>query len=214
MERAYALQPETPVSASLARAEERSRLAWLNRRGVAAEGRWSDVNESAELSVDHQPAEWTARVPQLKRIFPAQPDSVAAVRAALVAYARACGVADETVDAIALAASEAATNVVIHAYAETGYRGPIEVLAALAGGELWVIIADMGSGLQPRPDSPGLGLGLAIIARVADAIDLVEPASGGLEVRMRFAVDSAGAADSVDRGDERDRDVPPPPAAL
>jgi hypothetical protein len=31
-------------------------------------------------------------------------------------------------------------------------------------------------------------LGLAIIARVADGVDLLKPAAGGLELRMRFEV--------------------------
>ena len=127
--------------------------------------------------------------PQLRRTFAARPDSVGAVRTELVAFARQCGLAPKTVDAIALAASEAATNVVLHAYAEHERTGNIDIEAALAGGELWVIVTDAGSGLQPHRDSPGLGLGLAIIARVADGVDLLKPASGGLEVRMRFAVD-------------------------
>ena len=112
------------------------------------------------------------------------------MRSALVAFVRGCGGAEATVDAVALAASEAATNVVLHAYRETGDedRCTMEVTAALADGELWVIVTDAGSGLKPHRDSPGLGLGLAIIARVTDGVDLVEPSSGGLEVRMRFAV--------------------------
>ncbi len=57
-----------------------------------------------------------------------------------------------------------------------------------------MIVADSGSGLRPRRNSPGLGLGLAIIARVADGVDLVTSASGGLEVRMRFATAPALAA--------------------
>lgn len=82
----------------------------------------------------------------------------------------------------------------MHAYREVEHPGEIEVAAALAADELWVIITDAGSGLRPRPDSPGLGLGLAIIAQVADGVDLVKPAAGGLELRMRFALPAAGAA--------------------
>jgi len=124
--------------------------------------------------------------PQLQRTYAAKPESVGALRTALVSFVRGCGLGERTVEAVALAASEAATNVVMHAYSETA--GNIEVTAALAGDELWVIVTDAGSGLQPHRDSPGLGLGLAIIARVADGVDLVKPATGGLEVRMRFAV--------------------------
>jgi anti-sigma regulatory factor (Ser/Thr protein kinase) len=94
----------------------------------------------------------------------------------------------ETRDAVTLAVSEAATNVVVHAYVGRDLPGTIEVDATVAEDELWVIVTDTGLGLRPRLDSPGLGLGLAIIAQLADGVDLVRPAAGGLELRMRFAL--------------------------
>jgi anti-sigma regulatory factor (Ser/Thr protein kinase) len=120
--------------------------------------------------------------------YPAVPESVAAVRIALQRYAKRIGIPRATVEAVSLAASEAATNVVVHAYREADAPGNIEVAAALAAEELWVIVTDAGAGLRPRPDSPGLGLGLAIIAQIADGVDLVKPSAGGLELRMRFAL--------------------------
>ena len=135
-----------------------------------------------------------ARALRFHNAYPAVPESVAAVRAALQSFAKRCRLPPNTIEAITLAASEAATNVVVHAYREVERPGEIEVAAALAADELWVIITDAGSGLRPRPDSPGLGLGLAIIAQVADGVDLVRPAAGGLELRMRFALPAAGAA--------------------
>jgi serine/threonine-protein kinase RsbW len=122
--------------------------------------------------------------------YPAVPESVAAVRSALERFARRYRLPRKTIDAVTLAASEAATNVVVHAYRDANAPGEIEVAAALAADELRVIVTDAGSGLRPRTDSPGLGLGLAIIAQVADGVDLVKPATGGLELRMRFAVDN------------------------
>ncbi len=47
---------------------------------------------------------------------------------------------------------------------------------------------DQGSGLAPRVDSPGLGLGLGLIAQVADSADVRAPESGGTEVLMRFNI--------------------------
>jgi anti-sigma regulatory factor (Ser/Thr protein kinase) len=122
-----------------------------------------------------------------ERSYPAAPASVGTIRTALSRFAREQGLPDETIESLALAVSEAVTNVVVHAYANQPHRGRVNVTATIAGNELWVIVADSGSGLQPRRDSPGLGLGLAIIARVADGVDLVNSAGGGLEVRMRFA---------------------------
>jgi len=132
--------------------------------------------------------------PRFQSTYPAVPESVAAVRSALQSFAQRVGVPRPTVEAVALAASEAATNVVVHAYREDGEPGSIEIAAALAVDELWVIVTDAGAGLRPRPDSPGLGLGLAIIAQIADGVDLVNPAGGGLELRMRFALGRGAGA--------------------
>ena len=126
--------------------------------------------------------------------YPARPDSVSAIRRALERFARSCKIPRETVEAVTLAVSEAATNVVVHAYRDLEQPGRIEVAAAVAADELWVIITDRGSGMRPRTDSPGLGLGLAIIAQMADGVDLLKPADGGLELRMRFALAGSGGA--------------------
>ena len=123
--------------------------------------------------------------------YPAIPSSVGAARAAVARFLVERGVSARVREAVALALSEAATNVVVHAYRDqTDATGAIEVTAAVAADELWVIVTDRGSGLSPRPDSPGLGLGLAIIAQVADGVDLLKPGDGGLELRMRFALEA------------------------
>jgi serine/threonine-protein kinase RsbW/stage II sporulation protein AB (anti-sigma F factor) len=125
--------------------------------------------------------------------YPALPESVAIVRAAVVAFATRIGASQATIAAVELAVSEGVTNVVVHAYRDAAEPGVVEVAAAQASGELWVIVADAGLGLRPRPDSPGLGLGLGLIAQVSDGVDLVQPVSGGLELRMRFVVDPTNA---------------------
>lgn len=129
----------------------------------------------------------------LHQVYPATALSVRAIRSALGQFTRALGLPTEMRDNVMLAASEAATNVVVHAYTDQDEPGTIEVDATIAGDELWLIIADTGLGLRPRVDSPGLGLGLAIIARLADGVDLVRPAAGGVELRMRFALSEEAA---------------------
>jgi anti-sigma regulatory factor (Ser/Thr protein kinase) len=123
--------------------------------------------------------------------YPANPESVAALRRAVAAFAERAGASSAAVDAIRLAASEAATNVIVHAYRDTAQAGAIDVMAALASREIWVIVADTGTGLRPRRESPGLGLGLGIIAQLADGVDLAHRSGGGLELRMRFDLDSS-----------------------
>jgi serine/threonine-protein kinase RsbW len=128
---------------------------------------------------------------QLAANYPAVPESVAIARAAVVEFAARSGASPSTLVSVALAVSEAATNVVLHAYSDAAEPGAIEITAAEAGGELWVIVADTGSGLRPRRDSAGLGLGLGLIAQVSDGIDLVPRADRGLELRMRFSLAQA-----------------------
>jgi serine/threonine-protein kinase RsbW len=92
---------------------------------------------------------------------------------------------------IALAVTEAATNAVLHAYRDTDEPGSVIVEAELDGEHVCLYVRDEGSGLAPRVDSPGLGLGLGLIAQVADSADVRAPETGGTEVVMRFAVQRA-----------------------
>jgi anti-sigma regulatory factor (Ser/Thr protein kinase) len=114
----------------------------------------------------------------------AEPESVPATRHILSQFAVDAGADRAKVEAVQLAASEALTNAVLHAYPEE--PGSVYVTAALVADELWVLIADDGHGLEPRTDRPGLGLGLGLISQVTDELAIVPRAGGGTEVRMRF----------------------------
>jgi serine/threonine-protein kinase RsbW len=48
-----------------------------------------------------------------------------------------------------------------------------------------VTVADSGGGLVPRADSPGLGVGLPLIAQLADRLD-VRSGDEGTQIRMSF----------------------------
>jgi serine/threonine-protein kinase RsbW len=120
----------------------------------------------------------------LSASYPAVSDSVATARKVLTDFAREAGAADEQLHAIRLAASEAITNAIVHAY-EQGEPGQVHVSASYVEGELWLLIADAGHGLRARANSPGLGLGLAVIAQLVDDFQILSRA-GGTELRMRF----------------------------
>lgn len=102
----------------------------------------------------------------------------------VVGYARRAGVDPQGLEAIRLAVSEAVTNAFVHGYRQGS--GLISVSAARAGDELWVLVGDDGCGFSARSDSPGLGLGLIIIARLCSEFAVVRRSTGGTEVRMRF----------------------------
>jgi anti-sigma regulatory factor (Ser/Thr protein kinase) len=137
--------------------------------------------------------------------YPAVPESVATARNMLADFARELGAGEEQLHAIRLAASEAITNAIIHPY-ERPEQGDVQVSVSCIEGELWLLIADAGHGMRPRDNSPGLGLGLALIAQLADDFQILSRGSGGTELRMRFNLAAApaaqiGAANSSSRDD-------------
>ena len=123
-------------------------------------------------------------VRNLNETYEASPRSVADARSKLADFAAKAGATPSQIDAVRLAASEAMTNSVLHAY--RGGPGLIYVNTAVASGELWILISDDGCGLKPRADRPGLGLGLGLISEVSDDFAVVSRATGGTEVRIRF----------------------------
>jgi serine/threonine-protein kinase RsbW/stage II sporulation protein AB (anti-sigma F factor) len=120
------------------------------------------------------------------RTWRAVPDAVVELRRAVVDFARHQGARDETLSSIRLAVSEAASNVVLHAYSGAGEPGPVHVLAEREGAGLRVVVSDDGAGMLPRPDSPGLGLGLPLIAQLVDGLEVARTPSGGTALCMRF----------------------------
>jgi serine/threonine-protein kinase RsbW len=119
-----------------------------------------------------------------QRSYPAVPESVRLAREDVVALAVRAGAGPDAQDAIRLAVSEAATNVVKHAY--PGERGMLHLTASLAGPELVVLIADDGCGLHTPAAEPGLGWGLAVISECGRDFAVSERADGGTEARIRF----------------------------
>ena len=114
------------------------------------------------------------------------------MRREIAAFASRCGMDPEGVEAVRLAVSEAATNAVVHAYREA--QGSLAVRATVRDGELLVVVCDTGVGLVPRPDSPGLGLGMPLIASVTSRFQVVSD-DAGTEVHMAFPLggDDRGA---------------------
>lgn len=120
---------------------------------------------------------------RLHESFPGTPRSVAEIRRAVAEVAGRCGMSPQQVQGVRLAVSEAASNAVVHAYADR--PGEIAVDAREEGGELVVTIRDDGGGVVPRPDSPGLGLGLPLIVALTTRMEICN--GEHTEVLMAFA---------------------------
>jgi serine/threonine-protein kinase RsbW len=110
------------------------------------------------------------------------------VRHALRGLLSGLDVGDEVTADIALAVTEACTNAVVHAYPNGDGQGTIHITATHVDGGLAVTVRDHGGGMAPRIDTPGLGVGLPVIAAIAQSVEIDTPEGGGTEVRMRFAL--------------------------
>lgn len=127
--------------------------------------------------------------PDLELKLPARAENVAVVRHALGGIAEALDVGEQALADIKLAVTEACANVVIHAY-DGGDVGPLEVATCIDDRTLIVTIRDSGRGIVPQADSPGLGLGLPLIATLATSLELGTSSRDQTEVRMKFRLDA------------------------
>ena len=123
---------------------------------------------------------------RLKGSWPAEPASVGEARAAVAGFASAVGIGPDGLMAIMLAVSEAVTNTVVHAYVDDARPGQVHVTAEREPGGLRIAVADQGCGLRPRTDSPGSGLGLPLIAQMAERFHVERGDEGGTTLHMRF----------------------------
>jgi anti-sigma regulatory factor (Ser/Thr protein kinase) len=152
------------------------------RRGWAFDGHPTVSSGPPSLGVDE--------LTVLVRVL-AEPEAVSSTRAVLTQVAEREGVPERVISSLALAVTEACTNVVLHAYADAAAPGDLEVRARKADSVLIVEVADDGRGLVPRIDNPGLGLGLPLISQLADVLELrTDRARPGLVVRMQFNLDA------------------------
>ncbi|MGI8731424.1 MAG: ATP-binding protein [Solirubrobacteraceae bacterium] len=131
--------------------------------------------------------------PDMELKLPAHADNVAVVRHAVAGLADVVSIDELTLADIKLAITEACTNVIIHAY-DAGEQGTLEVEASIADDVLAVLIRDRGIGIAPRTGSPGLGLGLPLIATLADSLELGSDDAECTEVRMTFRLDQSREA--------------------
>jgi serine/threonine-protein kinase RsbW len=113
--------------------------------------------------------------------LPAQPRSVASARHAVADF---CVGRALDHHAVAIAVSEAVTNAVVHAY-PVGVDGGIRLVATLHAASLVVKVSDHGRGMTPRIESPGMGIGLGLIAKLSDSFE-IHDARNGTTLTMCF----------------------------
>jgi anti-sigma regulatory factor (Ser/Thr protein kinase) len=130
-----------------------------------------------QLGAWHAPAEPTA-IPQLRR---AVLESLAGLQV--------------DTESVALAVSEAVTNVVRHAYPDG--EGGVTVTASRTIDTVTVTVTDTGVGLTPDgpagqrparpPRVPGMGVGLGLIQAAADSV-VINESDQGVTIDMTFRI--------------------------
>ncbi len=120
----------------------------------------------------------------IRLTLPARAENIALVRHVIGALAESLALPPKTIEDIRLAVTEACTNVVRHAYRD--HEGPLEVVIEPTSDCLTVIVSDRGRGILPNPSSEGPGLGLPLIAALADGLDIDHSPQRGSRLSMQF----------------------------
>lgn len=128
---------------------------------------------------------------QLELTVPSAAENIPLVRHAMAGFLEGHALPDALSSDVLLAVTEACTNVVQHAYRDTTVDGDgeIEVSAERARDTLTISVRDRGRGFAPRVDSPGLGLGLPVIAALTQNVEIRPLPPSGTEVVMTFALE-------------------------
>jgi serine/threonine-protein kinase RsbW len=120
---------------------------------------------------------------------PAEPESVSLVRQAITGVADTLGMSPDARDDLRIAVAEAATNVVVHAYPDR--PGVLRVEVWPDTDTMVIHVTDHGCGIVPRVErvSPGLGLGIQLIAALSEELSITANDDGsGTRVGMTFKV--------------------------
>lgn len=149
----------------------------------------------------------TPAVPNVRIVLANRPENVSLVRELLAGVAEAVTLEDGQLDDIKTVVSEAANNVVLHAY--DGADGPLEVEVFIDDGRLEVVVRDQGGGIRPKPatDEQVKGIGLSVIQALTDRTEFRGAIGAGTEVRMQFVVPAARRPAAAANGGVDDRAV-------
>jgi anti-sigma regulatory factor (Ser/Thr protein kinase) len=141
----------------------------------------------------------------LQMALPAKAENVAVVRHALAGVGERLGMDDASIADLKTVVTEAAMNVVVHAYPD-GDSGLLLVDAVAEHGGLTVEIRDYGTGIRPRPDvdRPSLRIGLTLIAALSSSFEISGGVGRGTAIRMHLPLKAR---------EERDGELPAAQAA-
>lgn len=128
-------------------------------------------------------------LPDVELHLPARPETVAIARQAVCGVGDALVLEEGRLADVALAVTEACTNVVMHAYPEGD--GDYELRVWVQHHRMLIVVRDYGQGVTPRMPGvkTGLGLGLPLMLAVCDEVTFARGIDGSTEVRLAFRLD-------------------------
>ena len=138
-----------------------------------------------------------------ERALPAVPVAVGWIRRELDGVLDGLGVTRARRHDVSLVLTEAAANVVVHAYQGPG-PGLLYTMALLSCTGLRVEVFDSGQGMVAAAPSQGLGVGLALMARLADGLEISTNDAGGMQVSATFC-DITGLPSELARRNRTER---------
>ena len=123
----------------------------------------------------------------------ARPDNAVLARRAVAGEAARARLDQRTVAAAKVVVTEGFSNAVQHAY--RGGDGRVQVQAHADEDGITIVVRDAGDGFRPRPRPQGSigGIGLLLVASLAELLQLRRLPRGGTELRARIGVEPAGA---------------------
>ena len=142
-------------------------------------------NEGGATEVSHVPSIITLELPSI-------PENLTLVRGMLGGVAELLSMDAELLDDVKTAVSEAANNVVMHAYG--GDPGPLAIQLSITDEGLEAVIRDEGVGISelvPVEDRIQ-GVGLPVMEALSQQADFRRKDDGGTEVRMLFPAQRNG----------------------
>jgi anti-sigma regulatory factor (Ser/Thr protein kinase) len=156
----------------------------------------------------------------LRMSMPARAENVAVVRHAVAGLGERIGMDEGSIADLKTVVTEAAMNVVVHAYPEDE-DGILAVSAVPELDGLTVEVRDYGTGIRPRPSEgnrPSLRIGLTLIAALSSSFEISGGVGRGTVIRMYLplqardidAGEPARASDAPQAPDQTEVRVGPP----
>ncbi len=133
-----------------------------------------------------------------KMTIPALSRNEGFARAAVAAFACQLDIVTGELADIKAAVSEAVTNCIVHAYADSEKVGTIELSAKITDNEIYIKIKDKGCGIKDikqameplfttKPEQERAGLGFAVMESCCDKIKVTSKEGKGTTVTLRTA---------------------------